>query len=238
MSLTAALARRNGAAAQDSANGPRVGEGPVQARVHPLSPYLEPQGFTGGATIEQQMEQLHDHLSNTSNICGAWIRKPAHYEAELCSELGFTCESMRYWDCVFDGMHIEIKKGTSVWLDEVRYSEILLGDETKHNGCCQETITLFMIPSKDKERIETIHIVDTKNIIRFMQITQEWAETILAHRKRVRRQLNCQQSMAISDVRRLASFTITWADHQDPPPRPDSSPVADDQEPLPEDRIN
>ena len=75
------------------------------------------------------MNNLHIHLQTTINkLNGPWISKNSGYEKEACLNLGFNCETKRYWDCEYVGSYIEIKKGKSIWLDEVRYCEIFMSD--------------------------------------------------------------------------------------------------------------
>ena len=70
---------------------------------------------------------LVSHLTNKkSDLSGAWIKKNSNYEEDLCKNIGFNFNTNRYWDCIYKNFYIEIKKGKSIWLDEVRYSEILL----------------------------------------------------------------------------------------------------------------
>ena len=139
------------------------------------------------------MEQLKDHLQERIKFLkGDWIRKNSGYDEEACINLGFNCQTKRYWDCEYNGLYIEIKKGKSIWLDEVRYSEIYMKD---NDECKKKTITIFLIPSKDKNKIENIIIIDTQKIIDFLQINTEWAKNLLSRRKIIRRSLNCQQSM-------------------------------------------
>ena len=115
------------------------------------------------------MDQINTHIEeNISNLSGPWISKKDKYEKEACDQLGFTCKLSRYWDATFntkDNEHyIEIKKGKSIWLNEVRYSETLLANhpdihnllkKKEHNEQCKKhTITIFIIPSKNKQSIQ------------------------------------------------------------------------------------
>jgi len=152
------------------------------------------------------MEQLKDHLQERIKFLkGDWIRKNSGYDEEACINLGFNCQTKRYWDCEYNGLYIEIKKGKSIWLDEVRYSEIYMKD---NDECKKKTITIFLIPSKDKNKIENIIIIDTQKIIDFLQINTEWAKNLLSRRKIIRRSLNCQQSMTIKDAKSIADYIV------------------------------
>jgi hypothetical protein len=155
------------------------------------------------------MNDLNNYLQTKKyELTGSWISKNSGYEKEACINLGFNCETKRYWDCEYNGLYIEIKKGTSIWLDEVRYSEILMCATIDNEECKKETITIFLIPSKDKNTIEKIYIIDTKKLIQFMKIDIEWVKRLLYRHKETTRSLNCQQSMTIKDLRLIADYTI------------------------------
>tara|TARA_B100001093_G_scaffold442971_1_gene445018 strand:- start:110 stop:568 length:459 start_codon:yes stop_codon:yes gene_type:complete len=152
------------------------------------------------------MEQLSNYLQNKiKELNGEWVSKNSGYEKEACEILGFNCETKRYWDCKHNGTYIEIKKGKSIWLDDVRYCEIFMRDNEE---CKKETITMFLIPSKDKKRIENIILVDTRKIIKFLKINAEWAEMLLNRKKEISRSLNCLQSMTIKDLKSIADYII------------------------------
>ena len=67
---------------------------------------------------------------------------------------------------------------------------------------------MFLIPSKDKNRIENIILMDTQKIITFLKIDIEWAERLLIRNKETIRSLNCQQSMTIKDLKSIADYII------------------------------
>ena len=71
---------------------------------------------------------------------------------------------------------------------------------------------MFLIPTKDKKKIEKIYIIDTQKLIDFLKINKEWAESLLSRRKQVTRSLNSQQSMTIKDLRLIADYTIDMHD--------------------------
>lgn len=155
------------------------------------------------------MEELKQHIeTKITNLNGDWISKNSGYEKEACVQLDFKCETKRYWDCLYKDTYIEIKKGKSIWLDEIRYCEILMSDTIDNDDCKKETITIFIIPSKDKKMIEKIYILDTKKIIAFMNLSSQWAENLLSRRKQVTRCINCQQSMTINDLKKMADYEI------------------------------
>lgn len=159
--------------------------------------------------VIMDMDSVMNHLTNSVEyLSGEWIKRNSNYEHDACLDLGFKPETKRYWDCEFNGTYIEIKKGRSIWLDEVRYSEIVLSDEMEDPDCRIDTITMFLIPSKCKEFIEKILLVDTKRIISFMKIDREWGLNLLERRMKTTRSLNCQQSMTVRDVESIANHII------------------------------
>ena len=156
------------------------------------------------------METLYEHLKiKIHTLNGEWISKNSSYEEGACLQLGFICDKKRYWDCLFNDMCVEIKKGQSIWLDEVRYSEIIMCDTIDNADCKKDTITIFIIPTKNKSAIEKIYIIDTKKLIQFLKITPEWAQCLLSRYKHITRKLNCQHSMTIKDLRTIADYEVT-----------------------------
>ena len=107
-------------------------------------------------------------------------KKNSGYEIDASKNLEFSVEPKRYWDCEINGIYIELKKGRSIWLDEVRYCEIFLGINPESK---KETITMFLIPSIDKEKIDKIYLINTKKIIKFLKINIEWANILLERKK-------------------------------------------------------
>tara|TARA_B100000900_G_C20534982_1_gene697994 strand:+ start:703 stop:1200 length:498 start_codon:yes stop_codon:yes gene_type:complete len=160
--------------------------------------------------MEVKMKHLAEHLkSKISQLNGPWISKNSCYEDNACIQLDFKCEKKRYWDCLYKDCYIEIKKGTSIWLDEVRYCEILLSDTIKNNDDCKkDTITIFIVPTKDKQNIKKIYVINTKKIIEYLRLTSEWATCLLSRVQNINRSLNCQQSMTLLDLKKIADYEI------------------------------
>lgn len=157
------------------------------------------------------MDRLNSYLEDKiKSLNGKWISKNSGYEKEACLNLGFNCDTKRYWDCEYEKLYIEIKKGKSIWLDEVRYCEIFMSDKIDNDECKKETITMFLIPSNDKNRIENIILIDTLKLIQFLKINIEWAESLLIRKNKITRSLNCQQSMTIKDLKSIADHIISY----------------------------
>ena len=95
-----------------------------------------------------KVTKLQNYLiNNLSKLEGNWVARNSSYENDLCSFIpDFQPFTTRYYDCIWgtENIHIEFKKGKSIWIDLVRYSEIILGitDEAKI-----DTYTLFFIPN-------------------------------------------------------------------------------------------
>jgi len=77
--------------------------------------------------IEQHLKDHKKYLT------GDWVDKNSGYDGAICQTLGMNPQKSRYWDAEWQGMLLEFKKGKSIWLDLVRYSEILLRVTTNYN---------------------------------------------------------------------------------------------------------
>lgn len=117
------------------------------------------------------------HLgNNNSKLDGPWVQKKSNYEEEACKALNIQCQKSRYSDASWGKFSIELKKGTSIWLDLVRYSELLL---EKHELNSAASVTLFLVPDKDKKFIIDIYGVSTPKLISALNLNPEAAEKVL-----------------------------------------------------------
>ena len=72
-------------------------------------------------------EDIERHLGRLiHNLTGSDLKKNSGYEGSICDTLNMQISRCRYWDAEWKHHYIEFKKGRSIWLDLVRYSEILL----------------------------------------------------------------------------------------------------------------
>lgn len=133
-------------------------------------------------------------------ITGSFINMNSSYENGLCGVLGWHVDKNRYFDATFQGLKIEIKKGRSIWLDLVRYSEIILGFGEDN------TITAFFIPAREKDKINTLFVVDTKDLIKELRLNNDIAKTLLSLQKTVPRSLNVQASLTVADISKIAFY--------------------------------
>jgi hypothetical protein len=160
--------------------------------------------------MEANLKILKIYLEdNIDKLNGELVSKKSKYDSLICDKLTeFQVQTKRYWDAEWTdkNIYIEFKKGKSIWLDLVRYSEI----KTKKNEYAkQETITLFFIPDKNKTRIEIIVGMSTLKLIENLKITTNDAKYIIGLNEKVPRSLNAQSNLTVNDVRKIADFIVT-----------------------------
>ncbi|MGC8540244.1 MAG: hypothetical protein ACP5QA_06390 [Phycisphaerae bacterium] len=150
---------------------------------------------------------LKEHINSViSSLHGPWVKVKSNYELELCNCLGMKHEQSRYWDASWNGCLLEFKKGKSIWLDLVRYSEVRL----KQNELAMvRTETLFFLPDNNGDRIIEVACVDSAKLMEFLGLSDDSvAKSILAINDTVPRSLNAQASVTWTDVRKLQQFNI------------------------------
>jgi len=153
------------------------------------------------------LNQLKEHLEKNKNrLIGKWIKKNNSYEEDICKILNMEKKTVRYWDAVWNNLYIEFKKGNSIWLDLVRYSEIVL---KANKDAEQETITLFFIPNREKNKIKEIICVKTEDLINFIKLNETIAKQLIDLNNLVPRSLNAQASLTKNDIRHnIATFCV------------------------------
>ncbi|MCL5769516.1 hypothetical protein [Acinetobacter sp. ANC5681] len=148
---------------------------------------------------------LRAHIDSVvGNLEGSWVAKKSSYESDACKGLGFKCEMGRYADASWNNYSIELKKGTSIWIDIVRYSEILL-DHPHLN--VDTSVTLFLVPDKDKSHISDVVCVPTSRLISKLNLDKEAAKVIVSLKEMMPRQLNAQASLTVKDVKEMSVFS-------------------------------
>jgi len=154
------------------------------------------------------INELKQHIaSNKERLAGDWVTKNCSYDGGICNALNMEEDTVntRYWDASWNDCFIEFKKGKSIWLDLVRYSEILL---KLNKAATTETVTLFFIPNGDRTKIEEVIGVSTAKIIDKLGLTIEQAQELVALHRAVPRSLNAQASLTLLDVRNIACFVV------------------------------
>jgi hypothetical protein len=136
------------------------------------------------------LDDLRQHLFNRlPHLAGDWVGPKSGYEPRLCAALQFTEQpKKRYWDASWNAQLFEFKKGKSIWLDLVRYSEIML---KKNEDAARETSTLFFIPGSP-DRIVEVVCVPTARLVERLLATSQIGEFLVDLNDRVPRSLNAQ----------------------------------------------
>jgi hypothetical protein len=115
------------------------------------------------------------------------------------------CRKSRYWDAEWEGLFLEFEKGRNIRLDLVKYSEALLKLDADARA---SMLTAFFVPTKRRDRIEEVIVVDTDALIKKLDLTEETARNLVALSKRHPRQLNAQASLTLKDVREISCWTV------------------------------
>ena len=149
------------------------------------------------------LPDLKEHLQRSLPLLqGDWVSGKRKYESFFASAIGATFKEGRYWDCIWQGIYLELKMG-NIWLDLVRYSEYLLRRTPESHVT---VVTLFM--RYKQQRITDIYAVSTENLIRALNLSTQTAEDLLRIRDEVPRSLNAQASLTESDIRKIAEFHV------------------------------
>jgi hypothetical protein len=149
----------------------------------------------------ETLHQLENQLKSLLPLLeGEWVVRRSGYEADFAEAIGAELQKCRAWDCIWQGIRIELKKG-GIWLDLVRYSEYLLQPSPE-----SEVITLFM--RYREQRITDIYAVTTAKLIKRLNLSDTSARDLLRISREVPRQLNAQASLTIKDIREIAEFHI------------------------------
>lgn len=152
------------------------------------------------------LDDLKQHLqSQLPRLRGEWLHSNSGYEDDICQVLGMQSSKCRYWDATWHNYRIEFKKGRSIWLDLVRYSEISL---KLNEDACRETICLFFVPNKERSRIEEVICVETNALIKAVGLNQTQAESLMQLMEAVPRSLNAQASLTVNDIKKIKAFSV------------------------------
>lgn len=156
------------------------------------------------------LQDLKGHLERLlPSLQGDWVYRQNNYERSCASaiEATFLEEKSPYYDCIWKGICLELKKGKNTyWLDLVRYSEYLL--QTPKNQI--EVITLFMCYREQK--IIGICGVTTENLIKAFNLSTQTAKDLLRIAKEVSHQLQAKGSLNWEQVCKIAEFNMGKGD--------------------------
>ena len=146
------------------------------------------------------------------NMEGDWVIPKNNYEKDFCALLDWECiPKGRYYDAKSEksGAYIEIKKGIGgMWLDMIRYAEILLGTGT------QDTITVYFNWNKKLERVKQIFVIDTKVLISALGLTKVTAKNILVMNETFPGRVNHLQCMTQTKIKNIAKHIILHPRHK------------------------
>ena len=149
------------------------------------------------------LQDLKEHLQRAlPSLQGDWVSGKRKYERFFASAIGATFREGRYWDCIWNGIYLELKMG-NIWLDLVRYSEYILKRTPESHVV---VITLFM--RYREQQITDIYAVTTENLIRALNLSTSTAEDLLRIKDEVPRSLNAQASLTENDVCKIAEFHV------------------------------
>ena len=144
----------------------------------------------------------HEEMAENGRGEGGWALLPRQWRPR--GRVRVAEHGHRNYDATWGPYFIEFKKGKSVWLDLVRYSETLL---KTNEDSMKETVTAFFVPSKDKMKIEEIILVETSSIVNALSLDKETAEIISSLNDKLPRSLNAQASLTLGDLRNISINT-------------------------------
>ena len=151
-------------------------------------------------------ERLREHLHTLkADLKGYWILDYSPYKENLCHILKMRCRKSGYWDAEWEGLFLEFEKGRNIRLDLLRYSKALLKLDP---DASVSTLTAFFIPTQRRERIEKIIVVDTRRLIKKLDLTEEVAKGLIALNKRIAGKLNAQASLTLKDLKEISLWTV------------------------------
>ena len=151
-------------------------------------------------------ERLREHLhTRKADLKGYWILDYSPYKKNVCSILKMRHRKSGYWDAEWEGLFLEFEKGRNIRLDLLRYSEALLKLDPDKSV---STLTAFFVPTQRRERIEEIIVVDTRRLLRKLDLTEDFAKGLIALNKRTAGKLNAEASLTLKDVKEISLWTV------------------------------
>jgi len=151
-------------------------------------------------------EKLREHLHTfKADLKGYWILDYSPYKENVCNILKMRRRKSGYWDAEWKGLFLEFEKGRSIRLDLIRYSKALLKLEPDSSV---PALTAFFIPTPRRERIEQIIVVDTRRLLRKLNLKEDIAKGLIALNKRIDGKLNAQANLTLKDVKKISLWTV------------------------------
>lgn len=151
-------------------------------------------------------ERLKEHLhTRKSDLKGHWILDYSPYKKNVCNILKMRHRKTAYWDAEWKGLFLEFEKGRNIRLDLLRYSKALLKSNPDKSV---STLTAFLVPTKRRERIEQIIVVDTRRLLKKLDLTEDIAKGLIGLNKRTAGKLNAEASLTLKDVKEISLWTV------------------------------
>jgi hypothetical protein len=149
------------------------------------------------------LQDLKEHLQKSLPLLqGHWVSGKKKHEPFFASTIGAKLHEGRYWDCIWQEIHLELKMG-NIWLDLVRYSEYLLKKTPESHI---NVITLFM--RYRQQKITDIYAVNTERLLDVLNLSTQTAEDLPRIKNEVPRSLNAQASLTVRDIYNVAEFHV------------------------------
>ena len=106
--------------------------------------------------------ELETYLKQIGTFSGSWIKdKRSGYEKDFADLIGAVTEKGRYYDIIWKGMKIELKKGKGhAWMNLIRYCEYVTDLTT------EPVLTLFLFYKED--RLTSIYGVEIDEILKVL----------------------------------------------------------------------
>jgi hypothetical protein len=146
---------------------------------------------------------LKHFLEEATNLEGEWVKKDSGYEREFADRIGAELNRTRFWDCVWKGLNLELKKGKNgAWLDLVRYSLYM------QEPANEPVLALFLFYKGTK--ITLIFGATTRSLIEALRLDEKKANTILELNNGSLHPLNVQLRLGRVDVQNIAEFEVTY----------------------------
>jgi len=151
-------------------------------------------------------ERLKEHLHTfKADLKGYWILDYSPYKENLCRILKMRSRKSGYWDAEWEGLFLEFEKGRSIQLDLLRYSKALLKLEPDSTV---SALTAFFIPTQRRQRIEEIIVVDTRRLLRKLDLNEGIAKGLIALNRRISGKLNAQANLTPKDIKKISLWTV------------------------------
>lgn len=151
-------------------------------------------------------ERLKEHLhTRKADLKGHWILDYSPYKKNVCNILKMRHKKSGHWDAEWEGLLLEFEKGRNIRLDLLKYSKTLLKPEPQKSA---PTLTAFFVPTQRRERIEQIIVVDTRQLLRKLELTEDIAKGLVALNKRTSGKLSAQAGLTLKDVKEISLWTV------------------------------